>query len=137
MSSKTLKIIIQFHSFQAIPTGPAVTVFVGNITERAPDSMVCNYINIKDDCKIQFLFSQGSASFDNRRTCRELEESARSHWKAAGGWLWLAVYLLILEILTRAMTIDDELLPEFKINYFRLLVFASTATQMPVKDRLD
>jgi RNA-binding protein 25 len=25
---------------QAVPTGPAVTVFVGNITERAPDSMV-------------------------------------------------------------------------------------------------
>merc|ERR1719361_1590574 len=25
---------------RAIPTGPAVTVFVGNITERAPDSMV-------------------------------------------------------------------------------------------------
>ena len=90
VSSKTFKIILQFHSLQAIPTGPAVTVFVGNITERAPDSMVCNYINIKDDCKIQFLFSQGSASFDHRRTCRELEESARSHWKAAGGWLWLA-----------------------------------------------
>ena len=35
------------------------------------------------------------------------------------------------------MTTYDELLPEFKINYFRLLVFASTATQMPVKDRLD
>ena len=28
---------------QAIPTGPAVTVFVGNITERAPDSMVGNF----------------------------------------------------------------------------------------------
>ena len=25
---------------QDIPTGPAVTVFVGNITERAPDAMV-------------------------------------------------------------------------------------------------
>merc|ERR1719228_1243692 len=25
---------------RAIPTGPAVTVFVGNITERAPDAMV-------------------------------------------------------------------------------------------------
>ena len=53
-----------------------------------------------------------------------------------GGCGW-PVYLSRLEILTRAMTIDDELLPEFKINYFRLLVFASTATQMPVKDRLD
>ena len=28
---------------QAIPTGPAVTVFVGNITERAPDSMVSKF----------------------------------------------------------------------------------------------
>ena len=54
VSSKTLKIIIQFHSLQAIPTGPAVTVFVGNITERAPDSMVCNYINIKFDARFNF-----------------------------------------------------------------------------------
>jgi hypothetical protein len=32
--------MLHFDLFQDVPNGPAVTVFVGNITERAPDSMV-------------------------------------------------------------------------------------------------
>ena len=35
-----LSLILEYDIFQDIPTGPAVTVFVGNITERAPDAMI-------------------------------------------------------------------------------------------------
>ena len=61
-------------------------------------------------------------------------QGATGKLQVGGCGLYIFLYL---KILTRALTTDDELLPEFQINYFRLLVFASTATQMLVKDRLD
>ena len=48
---------------QAIPTGPAVTVFVGNITERAPDSMVSKLsVHLSADFK---TYHPGSTFIDH------------------------------------------------------------------------
>ena len=69
--------------FKAIPTGPAVTVFVGNITERAPDSMAIANLFFG---AVLNSFSPGSPFVNNSWPSGELEESPGCYWKTSGVW---------------------------------------------------